>query len=84
MLCLTLTIAFGHVVGRSPGLEFDYYDPKIMFTNLLWLGSLLLAGSRGLKWLRPATSAWGCVVLFAFALGNMLIVDMFSKVHPAY
>lgn len=81
---LTLTIAFGHVVGKAPGLGFDYYDPKIMFTNLIWLGCLLLTASRGFKWLRPATSAWGCVVLFTFAIGNMLIVDMFSRVHPAY
>ena len=80
---LTLTIGFGHVVGRAPGLAFDYYDPKIMFTNLIWLGGLLLSASRGLQWLRPATSAWGCVVLFTFAIGNMLVVDMFSKVHPA-
>jgi ABC-type uncharacterized transport system permease subunit len=81
---LTLTIAFGHVVGKAPGLAFDYYDPKIVFTNMLWLGSLLLTTSRGFRWLRPATSAWGCVILFTFAIGNMLIVDMFSRVHPAY
>ena len=81
---LTLTIAFGHVVGRTPGLEFDYYDPKIMFTNLIWTGCLLLTTSRGFKWIRPATSAWGCVILFSFAIGNMLFVDMFSRVHPAY
>lgn len=79
---LTLTIAFGHVVGRAPGLEFDYYDPKIMFTNLLWLGSLLLAASRGFGWMRPATSAAACIGLFAVALSNMLIVDLFSRVHP--
>lgn len=81
---LTLTIAFGHVVGRAPGLGFDYYDPKIMFTNLLWLGCLLLSTTRALKWVRPATAAWGTVILFAFSIGNMLVVDMFSRVHPAY
>ena len=80
--CLTVTIAMGHVVGRTPGLAFDYGDPKIMFTNLLWLGALLLATSRGFGWLRPATSAVCAVALFVLAIGNMLVVDMFSRVHP--
>ena len=28
--------------------------------------------------------AWGCLVLFLMALGNMLIVDRFSEVHPTF
>jgi ABC-type uncharacterized transport system permease subunit len=83
-LFLTLTIAFGHVLKYAIGREFDYYDPKIMITNLIWLGSVLLSISRGMRWIRPATSAWGAVILFAFVLVNMLVVDLFSRVHPAF
>lgn len=83
-LCLTLTIAFGHVVGREPGLAFRYYDPKVMVTNLIWLGALLLLVSRRFRWMRPRTSAIGCVVMFAFVLLNMFVVDAFSDVHPRY
>ncbi len=79
---LTLTIGFGHVVGTAPDLAFAYSDPKIMFTNMIWLGAVLIVVSRRLHWMRPAASAWGAIVLFVVAVGNMLIVDSFSSVHP--
>ncbi len=78
---LTFSIAMGHVMGRSPGLAFEYSDPKIMFTNMIWLAAVLLALSRGFHWLRPARSAAGCLLLFASAVGNMLLVDLVSRVH---
>ncbi len=81
---LTFTIGLGHRVGRTDGLEFPYHDPKVWFTNLIWLTCVVLVVGRRVRRVRPATSAWGCVVLFTLALGNMLIVDHFSQVHPTF
>jgi ABC-type uncharacterized transport system permease subunit len=81
---LTFTIGLGHRVGRTEGLAFEYYDPKVWFTNLIWLSCVLLVISRGVKRLRPATSAWISLVLFLLAVSNMFIVDRFSEVHPTF
>ena len=81
-LFLTAAIAGGHVLGRAPGYAFDYWDPKVMFTNLLWAGALLLALSRRFDWLRPGVCATSALVLLVGALSNMVVVDVFSEVHP--
>jgi len=81
---LTFTIGLGHRVGRTDELAFEYSDPKVWVTNLIWLGAVTLVISRGVRRLRPATSAWGSLVLFLLALSNMFIVDRFSDVHPTF
>ena len=78
---LTLTIGFGHLVRRSVQLGESYWDAKIVATNVLWLVALAVVVARRLNRIRPATSAFASVALFVLTLANLLVVDLFSKVH---
>jgi hypothetical protein len=53
-----------------------------MVTNLIWLATLLVVVCRRFHWMRPRTSAIAGVLIFAFVLFNMFVVDTFSGVHP--
>jgi ABC-type uncharacterized transport system permease subunit len=78
---LTLTIGFGHLLRREAQAGETYWDAKIVATNLLWLVALLVVVARRLDRIRPATSAFASVGLFVLTLANLLVVDLFSRVH---
>jgi ABC-type uncharacterized transport system permease subunit len=78
---LTFTIAFGHVVRRAAPQADSYWDAKIVATNVLWLVALAVVVARRLNRIRPATSAFASVALLLLTLANLLVVDLFSKVH---
>ncbi len=79
--CFTVTIAVGHIVRRATGHTGSYWDPKIVATNLIWLIGLVVVLGRLFRRVRPATSAAASIALFALALANLLVVDIFSEVH---
>ncbi len=81
---LTVLIGVGHVLRRDVAPQESYFDAKIMATNLLWLGAVVVALGRSLHRLRPFASAVASLALFAFALGNMFVVDAFSRVHKDF
>lgn len=78
---LTLTIGFGHLLRRSVLAGDSYWDAKIVATNLLWLAALVVVVARRFDRIRPATSAFASVALFLLTLANLLVVDLFSRVH---
>src|SRR5262245_3260945 len=78
---LTLTIGFGHLLRRAVQPGESYWDAKIVATNALWLVALVIVVARRLNRIRPATSAFAAVGLFALTLANLLVVDLFSRVH---
>lgn len=78
---LTLTIGFGHAVRRNLALGESYWDAKIVATNLIWLAGVVVVAARLLNRIRPAASSVASVGLFVLALANLLVVDIFSKVH---
>jgi ABC-type uncharacterized transport system permease subunit len=78
---LTLTIGFGHLVRRAVQTDESYWDAKIVATNLLWLTALVVVVARRFDRIRPVTSAFASVGLFVLTLANLLVVDLFSRVH---
>jgi ABC-type uncharacterized transport system permease subunit len=78
---LTATIAFGHVVRKSADVGGTYWDAKVIATNLLWLLAFAVVVLRRARRLQAPGAARACLGLFLFALGNMFVVDHFSRVH---
>jgi ABC-type uncharacterized transport system permease subunit len=78
---LTLTIGFGHAVRRDLAQGESYWDAKIVATNLIWLVGAIVVVARRMNRIRPMASSVASVVLFVLALANLLVVDVFSKVH---
>ena len=76
-----MTISVGHLVRGATGRTETYWDAKIVATDLIWLACVVVVALRRLGRMRPATSAVSALVLFALALSNLLVVDIFSEVH---
>ena len=80
-LFLTGTIGLGHAVKAIADAGGSYWDAKVLATNLLWLFALTVTVGRRTKRLRAQPAAVLAIVLFLFALGNLLVVNSFSGIH---
>lgn len=78
---LTLTIGVGHAVRRATGDGGAYWTAEIVGTNLLWLVGVVAVALRWAGRLRPAGSAFAAVALFVLAMGDLVVVGIFSGFH---
>lgn len=78
---LTITIAFGHVVRRVAEPDAVYWDAKVVVTNALWLASLLVIVARRARRLQAPGAARLSLGLFALALCNLFVANVFSRFH---
>lgn len=81
---LTATIGMGHAARSATELTGTYWDPKILFTNGLWLLIGLVVLGRAVNRLRPSVSAWATLGLLVLAVFNMAVMSRLSEVHSQF
>lgn len=78
---LTVTIGIGHLVRNQTAPSGGYWVAEIVATNLLWLIAFVVVVARRFDKIRPATAATASVALFVLAMGDLLVVGIFSRFH---